>query len=95
MKKTLVLFMACSSANITSTNTHAAAFGWAGPAAVVGSECVIFSSSPAVSSASSCWCCCAKSLRETLTEFRRRVLCSGNPLGLAVTSFGDADVKIS
>jgi hypothetical protein len=101
--KTLILLMACASAttSIDKVNDFILALNAAGAGAIVGTECVVF---PGLA------CEFAEylilrlwrrdkdgthvPLARAMTDFRTKLLQSGNPLAFVFRSIGDADLTL-
>ena len=94
---TLVMLMACSSGatEITTLNNFVTNLNSAGAAAVVGTECLIFSSLVgrfAQEVTSDLWN--GKPLGEAVKFFNRRLVSTGNPLAFAFNCLGNANLKL-
>jgi hypothetical protein len=94
---TLVLLMACSAGatEISTLNDFVTALTSAGAAAVVGTECLIFSSLVsrfAHDLTTEMWK--KKTLGEAVKFFNRRLVGSGNPLAFVFNYLGDADLTL-
>jgi len=95
--RTLVLILACESAatKAETINDFVTAFNAAGSAAVIGTECIVFSRLVARFAEEvtlALWK--GTALGKANTEFRRRLLAAGNPLAFVFRSIGDADLTI-
>jgi hypothetical protein len=95
---TLVLLMACSAGatEISTLNDFVTALTSAGAAAVVGTECLTFSSLVsrfAHEVTSELWK--KKTLGEAVKFFNRRLVSSGNPLAFVFNYLGDADLTVA
>jgi hypothetical protein len=94
---TLVLLMACSSGatEITTLNNFVTNLNAAGAAAVVGTECLVFSSLVgrfAEEVTLDLWN--GKRLGEAVKFFNRRLVSAGNPLAFVFNCLGNADLKL-
>jgi hypothetical protein len=94
---TLVLLMACSSGatEITTLNNFVTNLNSAGAAAVVGTECLVFSSLVgrcAREIISDLWQ--HRTLGEAVKFFNRRLVSAGNPLAFVFNSLGSADLEL-
>ncbi|MFL6196140.1 MAG: CHAT domain-containing protein [Thermoanaerobaculia bacterium] len=94
--RTVVLLMACGSAEteVGTLNDFVTAFSSAGAAAVVGTECLVFSRlvSRFSKEMTADLLNGKTTLGEAIKTFRRRLLDIGNPLGFVFTSAGNADL---
>lgn len=96
--KTLVLLMACGAAatDIATLNDLVTAFTSVGAAAIVGTECLVFSRLVARFTEEitlDLWD--GVSLGDAVKNFNRRLVGSGNPLAFVFNYFGDADLKVT
>jgi hypothetical protein len=95
--RSVVLLMACRSASTTleTPNDLTMAFDSAGAAAVIGTECSVFSDVAARFAREitlRLWK--GRHFGPSMTEARRVLMGEGNPLGLAFCSVGDADLTL-
>jgi hypothetical protein len=94
---TLVLLMACSAGatELTTLNGFVQNLTTAGAAAVVGTECLVFSSLVARFArevTSDLWN--KKSLGEAVKFFNRRLVSAGNPLAFIFNCLGNSEIKL-
>lgn len=94
---TLVMLMACSSGatEITTLDSFVTNLNSAGAAAVVGTECLVFSSLVgrfAEEVTLDLWN--GKKLGEAIKFFNRRLVSNGNPLAFVFNCLGNADLKL-
>ena len=94
---TLVLLMACSSGatEISTLNDFVTNLNSAGAAAVLGTECLVFSSLVgrfARDVISDLWQ--GRKLGEAVKLFNRRLVSAGNPLSFVFNSLGNADLEL-
>lgn len=96
--RSIVLLMACESAatEVATVNDFVTAWNAAGAGAIVGTECVVgadLAASLAESVTTELWN--GKTLGEAMTNFRRRAVTHGNPLGLVFHAVGDVDLTVN
>jgi hypothetical protein len=94
---TLVLLMACSSGatELTTLNNFVTSLTTAGATAVIGTECLVFSSLVARFTrevTSDLWD--KKRLGEAMKFFNRRLLTGGNPLAFVFNCLGNTGIKL-
>jgi hypothetical protein len=97
--RTLVLLMACDSAATTvdTINNFVTALDSAGAGAVIGTECTVFSGLAARFARELTTTLAGTpgaKLGESITNFRRSLVRSGNPLAFVFHCIGSADVKV-
>lgn len=100
----LILLLACGSAatDVDKLNDFVLALNAAGASAIVGTECTVFSSFAKRFGEELTLAMCkadpqgrVRKLGEAMTDFRCRVLRSGNPLAFVFRAVGDADLTLA
>jgi hypothetical protein len=96
--RSLVFLMACESAatEVSTVNDFVTAWNTAGAGAIVGTECIVgadLAASFAEEVTTELWN--GKTLGEAMTNFRRKAVNNGNPLGLVFHAVGDVDLTVN
>jgi CHAT domain len=96
--RSLVFLMACESAatEVSTVNDFVTAWNTAGAGAIVGTECIVgadLAATLAEEVTTELWN--GKTLGEAMTNFRRKAVNGGNPLGLVFHALGDVDLTVN
>lgn len=96
--RSMILMMACESAatEVETVNDFVTAWNTAGAGAIIGTECIVGSALAAELAeevTKAVWN--KRTLGEAMTDFRRKAVNQGNPLGLIFHAVGDVDLTVN